>query len=104
MDTEDAKATIKRIVLQHVPDAEVILYGSRARGDAASDSDWDLLILTPGDLSQQVEEQMRRALYEWEWEHDEVVTPIFRSKASWNSPLMAATPFHQNVMREGARL
>ncbi|MBC7890457.1 MAG: nucleotidyltransferase domain-containing protein, partial [Ferruginibacter sp.] len=26
--------------------ASVILFGSRARGDAANDSDWDFLILT----------------------------------------------------------
>jgi len=28
--------------------AEIILYGSRSRGDALSESDWDLLILVDG--------------------------------------------------------
>jgi uncharacterized protein len=36
---------IKTIVKQIDPKADVILYGSRARGDERPDSDWDLLIL-----------------------------------------------------------
>lgn len=29
------------------PNAEVYLYGSRARGDFRNDSDWDVLVITP---------------------------------------------------------
>ena len=29
--------------------SQVALYGSRARGDAHADSDWDLHLLVPGD-------------------------------------------------------
>jgi predicted nucleotidyltransferase len=30
------------------PDAQIILYGSRARGDAEPDSDWDILVILAG--------------------------------------------------------
>ena len=38
-------AKIKETLLQVAPGAKVILFGSRARNDARSDSDWDILIL-----------------------------------------------------------
>jgi uncharacterized protein len=36
---------ISSVISQKYPDAEIYLYGSRARGDAKSYSDGDLLIL-----------------------------------------------------------
>lgn len=36
---------IRTTVRQQEPNARIILYGSRARGDARPDSDWDVLIL-----------------------------------------------------------
>jgi len=38
--------TIKSMVNSFLPDAQVLLFGSRARGDSAIDSDYDLLIIT----------------------------------------------------------
>ena len=39
-----------RMTLQAVaPEAKAVLYGSRARGDAREDSDWDILILIDKD-------------------------------------------------------
>ena len=37
---------IKKIVQQCVPDAKIILFGSRASGTPNEESDWDVLILT----------------------------------------------------------
>ena len=40
-----AIAELKKRVLQLYPDAEIILFGSKARGDYNKDSDVDILIL-----------------------------------------------------------
>lgn len=42
---------IKTTACKYLPDAEVLLFGSRARKDATSDSDFDVLIITSYDLS-----------------------------------------------------
>lgn|SRR5690348_8100137 len=46
MTREEILATIKERVLSVVPDARVMLFGSRARGDWHEESDWDILVLT----------------------------------------------------------
>jgi len=56
------------------PSAEVILYGSRARGDAESDSDYDLLILTDGEVTLKREDIFRRQLFPIEIETGAVFT------------------------------
>ena len=40
---------IKRKVLEINPNAQILLYGSRARGTEHTESDWDLLILLDKD-------------------------------------------------------
>lgn len=36
-------------IRSHFPAQMIILFGSRARGDAAPDSDWDFLVVMPSD-------------------------------------------------------
>lgn len=43
--TQQFLKKIQQVVHAVVPEADVILYGSRARGDARPVSDWDFLIL-----------------------------------------------------------
>ena len=101
---EELRGGIKRTVHALEPDAEVILYGSRARGDAEPDSDWDLLILVDGPVDGAREQAIRHRLYELEWESDEVLCSVICSREDWNSPLYRAMPFHQNVDRDGIAL
>ncbi|MDX9925541.1 MAG: nucleotidyltransferase domain-containing protein [Ignavibacteriaceae bacterium] len=44
---------IKETACKYLPDAEVLLFGSRARKDSTSESDYDVLVLTSSDLSPQ---------------------------------------------------
>lgn len=82
------------------PDAEIVLFGSRARGDAEPDSDYDLLVLTGGDVGLQHEESILRALFPIEMETGAVLTFLLH-KHTWNSPIYRAMPIRQNIDREG---
>ncbi len=42
---ENGIAKIKATISQYLPDAEIMLFGSRARSDAHPDSDYDILII-----------------------------------------------------------
>jgi predicted nucleotidyltransferase len=80
--------------------AEVILYGSRARGDEREYSDWDILILTdyPTDLA--VEGKFRDKLYDLELETGESFSVFAYSKSEWYAT-QKSTPFFANVTSEG---
>ena len=95
---------IRQAVHEVELEAEIILYCSRSRGDALSDSDWDLLILVDGPISDERTDRIRHRLYEIEWGYGEVISSIVRTREEWNSNLYQAIPFHQRVQKEGIRL
>jgi predicted nucleotidyltransferase len=104
MNREELLQQIRQAVRDVEPDAEIILYGSRSRGDALAESDWDFLIIVDGHLSDERTDRIRHRLYEVEWESGEVISSIVRNREEWNSRLYQAMPFHQRVEREGIRL
>ena len=95
---------VKQAVLELEPYAETILYGSRSRRDAVPESDWDLLILVPGTVSDERTDRIRHRLYEIEWETGEVISAIVRNREDWNSDIFQVMPFHRQVLLEGVRL
>jgi uncharacterized protein len=95
---------IRSAVYEVEPAARVILYGSRARGDAAPDSDWDLLILVDGPVSRERAQTLTDRLFELGLETDVVFCSVVHSKEEWTSPIYRAMPFHENVTREGIPL
>lgn len=94
----------KQIVLEILPDAEIILYGSRARGDAAEDSDFDLLILVNEPVHWKTERILGDLLYNLELETGKLLSLQLITRAKWNSPMFQAMPFRQNVAREGVTI
>lgn len=85
------------------PKADVILYGSRARGDERPDSDWDILILTNNAADLVTERKFRNKLYDLELETGEALSVFVYSKNDWQTK-QRITPFFDNVSQEGIRI
>ena len=95
---------IKRIVNEKYPEAKVYLYGSRVRGSATSESDWDFLILLNKEkITPEMEEEITSPLYDLEFDIGEVISPMIYSEKEWNTKYKV-TPFYRNVMKEGQLL
>ncbi|MBW1961254.1 MAG: nucleotidyltransferase domain-containing protein [Deltaproteobacteria bacterium] len=95
---------VKQQVYSIAPDAEVMLYGSRARGDAGPASDWDFLILVDQPLDRDRIVELKNRLYDLELETDTVLTSIVRTRNEWNSPRYSVLPFKRTVEQEGISL
>ena len=104
MKQDELIEQIKQTVHDIEPEAEIILYGSRSRGDSSTESDWDILVLVDEPITDERTDRIRHRLYELEWESGEVISSIVRSSEDWNSALYQAMPFHQRVQEEGIRL
>ncbi|MCL6479947.1 MAG: nucleotidyltransferase domain-containing protein [Peptococcaceae bacterium] len=89
------------LIWKIVPGATVILYGSRARGNADPESDYDLLVLVKGYVNWQLEERIREELYPLELETGIAFSLVVFSEEDWNTPLYRAMPFSRNVRQEG---
>ena len=95
---------IKRIVSERYPSAKIYLYGSRVKGTASKESDWDLLILLNKEkITPEIEESITYPLYDLEFESGELISPMVYSEEEWNTKYKV-TPFYQTIMQEGKLL
>jgi predicted nucleotidyltransferase len=95
---------IREQTRSYLPEAQTILYGSEARGDACPDSDIDLLILLPEDkVSPEREHYIISKLYEVEIMSGVVISTLVLPRHQWEHPKVI-TPFYLNVKREGVTL
>ena len=81
--------------------AEVILYGSRARGDNKQDSDWDVMILLKRkNVDKKVEQTFRHHLLDLELEIGVPVSVYVYSKSDWEGKY-SVTPLFRSIRKEG---
>jgi predicted nucleotidyltransferase len=92
---------IKISVLANEPGAQLILFGSYARGDFKSDSDIDILVLIDKEqISRNDEKKIVYSLYDVELETGIIISPVIYTKHTWETRY-SITPFYANVSSEG---
>lgn len=97
----DIVKLVKQEVIKIDPKAEIILFGSRARGDYRPDSDWDFLVLLERPLTTDLKGFILDQLYDLELRSDSVISTIIHTKTEWEG--RAITPIYQIIKKEGKR-
>jgi predicted nucleotidyltransferase len=95
---------VKNRIHIYDPEAKAILFGSRARGDAEPDSDWDLLVLTKRtDTEFLMGILLTDLLHQVEMPNNWIISLLVRNEDDWNNAY-AVTPFYDSIQKEGIEL
>ena len=95
---------IKTVAHRWMPQAEVFLFGSRARGTAKPTSDWDLLILlNTNTVLYDTETQLMDIFYDLKLETGQVISPLIYTKEQWFQKRVN-TPLFHTIEKKGVRL
>ena len=99
--TKDVILACRDAICAHYPTAQIVLYGSQARGQAGPGSDFDLLVLLREEVTAEKKRVIQDCLYEIGLAQDLVVSAIVRSCEDWNSPISQAMPLYRVIQEEG---
>ena len=102
-EKEQILIKIKNSIKKEDSNAEIILFGSRARGDNTSISDWDILVLIDNNKPIDIEDRFRNNLYEIELETGQIISILVYPKEYWSNKLKYS-PLYNNVSKNGIYL
>jgi uncharacterized protein len=80
----DVVDVFKKLLNKKLKVAELILFGSRARGDADPDSDLDVLVIAD-ELSPELEEYISECAWEAGFQYGIVIVPVVFTRNEWEN-------------------
>jgi uncharacterized protein len=81
---------------------QVIVFGSKARGEGDDYSDLDILLIAKEPLHWRKEKEVVEALFEIGQEYDVLFSPLFAVQEELESGIFTEFPIYQDIMRDGA--
>lgn len=101
--SQDDRRLLRRFAAQvkgHFPQAAIWAFGSRSRGDAQEESDFDICVVLPEKRSAD-ETLIEQIAWELGFEQGCVVMPLVLSRQEFEEGPMAGSPLFVNIRREG---
>jgi predicted nucleotidyltransferase len=93
----------KKLLARKLHAHQIVLFGSRARGDSAPDSDMDILVLLDNP-TEELEEYVSDCAWEAGFEHGIVIVPVVYSKQEWESGPDRFSLLALAIEKEGVRV
>ena len=99
MDDDEHLAEITRRLVEAYEPERIYLFGSKARGDAGADSDYDLLVVVPDEAPP--ERTRSRLAYERLWGTGSAADVLVWKKSEFDGRLHLKASLPSTVVREG---
>ncbi|MFT4093012.1 MAG: nucleotidyltransferase domain-containing protein [Niabella sp.] len=94
---------IKKAVLTVDPGAELILFGSRARGDYHEESDWDVLVLLNQTVSGKLKGEISDNLFPVGLNNNATISTVIVNKQNWFLKFRNY-PLYNSIAKEGVHI
>ena len=91
---------IKDSLLQLDEKGQIILFGSRARGNSNLESDWDILFLTSHNVDVNLRKKIAKNILQIELDENIAIQVLPKNKIEWETKY-AITPLYKNIKKEG---
>ena len=82
------------------PEAEILAFGSRVRGDASESSDLDVCIVV-GRLNEDIDKSIIDIAWETGFKHDLVISTVTYAKNDFENGSVSDSPFVKSIRRSG---
>jgi len=87
-------------VRQRFPDARIWAFGSRAKGSASWDSDFDICIVLDH-VEPQIDRWIREIAWEVSFKNDRVITTVVFDADQFDKGPISESTFVDNILQEG---
>ena len=94
----------KTLLLQRVSLFKMVLFGSRARGDADPASDMDVVVILDGPLNEKIKEEVSDCAWQAGFEHGIILVPVVFTQEEWENGPERHSLLVQAVKAEGVLL
>jgi uncharacterized protein len=94
----------KALLLERVSLLKMVLFGSRARGDADPASDMDVVVILNGPLNEKIKEEVSECAWQAGFEYGIVLVPVVFTRDEWENGPERHSLLIQAVEAEGVPL
>lgn len=86
------------------PGVKVKIFGSKVEGVADEESDLDILVLLPCDVSEKIRKEIIYKIFDINLIYETNISPLIMSEGEWENGLVSLLPIHDFIEEEGVLL